>query len=482
MNKAVRVLRDTYLDSVLQLLGARAMRGAEGVEWATAVMATAANVDALRQEGFDPPEASPADLILAVRAADPAAAFAEGERAMFGAREGGQAERLPSSIEEALGRQPGSGVAVISVPGDYAALEAHKALSHDLDVLLFSDNVSLADEIALKEHAVRRGRLLMGPGAGTAMLAGVGLGFANVVRPGPVGIVAASGTGAQEVMCLLDRRGVGVSQVVGVGGRDLTAEVGGRMALRAVRTLDDDPATELILLVSKPADEEVVRRVVTAARATPLVTALAGVEGDTLESGVVKALELLGRPAPPFDRCHGPSVEEAASRVAPARTTVRGLFSGGTLCYEAIVVLSRALGPVWSNTPIDPRLRLPAPPRSHVCLDLGEEEYTRGRPHPMIDPETRVELLRETGPDVAVVLLDVVLGHGAHPDPAAILAAELAGLDGPQAVAYVLGTELDPQGYRDQVRKLVEAGCLITETAARAALAAAAIAARKAAS
>ncbi|WP_431898481.1 FdrA family protein [Nonomuraea sp. bgisy101] len=479
MKPAVRVLRDTYLDSVLQLLGARAMGGTDGVEWATALMATAANLDALRQEGFDPPEASPYDLILAVRATDPEAAFAEGERAMFGARESGRAEESPRSLEEALERQPGSTVAVVSVPGDYAALEAHKALGHGLDVLLFSDNVSVGDEIALKDHAARRGRLLMGPGAGTAVIDGVGLGFANVVRRGPVGVVAAAGTGAQEVMCLLDRCGVGVSQVVGVGGRDLSPEVGGRMAARAVRMLDEDPETELILLVSKPPDEQVARRVMAAARATPLVASLVGVGGETLEGGVVKALGVLGRPVPPFDLHRGPSVEEATARLAPARTTVRGLFSGGTLCYEALVVLSGVLGPVWSNTPIDPRYGLPAPPGRHVCLDLGEEEFTKGRPHPMIDPGARIELLRETGPDVAVVLLDVVLGHGSHPDPAGILSPELARLDGPQVVAYVLGTELDPQGYHDQVRKLAAAGCAVTATAARAARAAAAIATRK---
>ncbi|WP_308164638.1 FdrA family protein [Nonomuraea sediminis] len=483
MKTAVRVLRDTYLDSVRQLLGARAMGRAAGVEWATAVMATPANLDSLRQEGFEIPQASPYDLVLAVRADDPQAAFAQGEQAMFGAPEGGgPVEEDPRCLDEALRRRPGTSIAVISVPGDYAALEAHKALSRDLDVLLFSDNVGLADEIALKEHAIRRGRLLMGPGAGTAMLAGVGLGFANVVRPGPVGVVAAAGTGAQEVMCLLDRAGVGLSQVIGVGGRDLTRAVGGRMAAHAVRMLDDDPATELILLVSKPPDEQVARRVVAAARRTPVVAVLVGVAGSTLEGGVVEALELLGRPVPSFDRCHGPSVGEAVARLAPARTTVRGLFSGGTLCYEALVLLSGALGPVWSNTPIDARYRLPAPPRSHVCLDLGEEDYTRGRPHPMIDPEARAELLRQSGPEVAVVLLDVVLGLGAHPDPAGILAPELAGLDGPQPVAYVLGTEQDPQGYQDQVRKLAEAGCVVTATAARAALTAAAIATRKAAS
>jgi FdrA protein len=334
----------------------------------------------------------------------------------------------------------------------------------------------------------------MGPGAGTALLGGVGLGFANAVRPGPVGVIAAAGTGAQEAMALLDRWGVGVSHVVGLGGRDLSDEVGGRMAALALAALRDDPATEVILLVSKPPARSVAQRLLAPAGGTPLVAALLGLAGDlpvpdgvsladTLEGGVVRTLDRLGVAPPDLTRRHGPELAALIAALAPGRTTVRGLFSGGTLCFEALVLLGRVLGPVWSNTPIDKRYGLPAPDRASVCLDLGEEEYTKGRPHPMIDPQARVDMIRAAGddPDVAVVLLDVVLGHGSHPDPAGLLApvcAEISGPGGPRVVAYVLGTDRDPQGYRGQVGALVDAGCVVTETAARAALAAAAIATR----
>jgi FdrA protein len=287
MKTVVRIHRDTYLDSVLQLAGARAMREAGGVDWAAAAMGTPSNVEELREQGVDPAEiadASANDLVLAVRAASDADienAFTAGERAMFGqpgAREASAADEPPPSLEEALRRQADSTVAIVSVPGDYAALEAHKALARGLDVLLFSDNVAVADEIALKEHAARRGRFVMGPGAGTALLGGVGLGFANVVRPGPVGVIAAAGTGAQEAMALLDRWGVGVSHVVGLGGRDLSEEVGGRMAALALAALRDDPATEVILLVSKPPARSVAERVLALAGDTPLVAALVGLD------------------------------------------------------------------------------------------------------------------------------------------------------------------------------------------------------------
>jgi FdrA protein len=503
MSAVVRLLADTYLDSVVQLAGSRAMREVDGVEWAAVAMATPANVDTLTDQGFDAADlagAGAGDLVLAVRAADDDAADAAldaAQRAMFAAREpagGGAAAAPPRSLDDALREQPGTNVAVISVPGDYAALEAHKALARGLDVLLFSDNVPVEDEIALKDHAARRGRLLMGPGAGTALLGGVGLGFANVVRRGPVGVIAAAGTGAQEAMALLDRWGSGVSQVIGLGGRDLSEAVGGRMAAQAMRVLCDDPATEVILLVSKPPAGSVARRILAGA-GKPVVAALIGLPAgaaapdgarvtDTIEGGVAAALALLGSAPPDPTRRHGPDLAGIVERIAPTRTTVRGLYSGGTLCYEALVLLGRALGPVWSNTPIDKRYGLPAPAAASVCLDLGEEEYTRGRPHPMIDPETRLGMLRELrdDPDVAVVLLDVVLGHGSHADPAGMLApvcAQLCGsAGGPQVVAYVLGTEGDPQGYDGQVRALVEAGCVVTETAARAALTAAAIATR----
>jgi FdrA protein len=391
------------------------------------------------------------------------------------------------------------------VPGDYAALEAHKALTAGLHVLLFSDNVPVADEIELKDRATALGRLVMGPGAGTAMLGGTGLGFANAVRPPAdddrrrprVAVVAAAGTGAQEAMSLLDRWGATVTHVVGLGGRDLSDEVDGRMAKVAVAALCDDPGTDAILLVSKPPSPQVARAVVDVARAgdTPMVAALVGLEEGaedygvpvlaTLEQGVVAVLAAVG--VEPPDLCAGleEAVAAACGRLPPPRALVRGLFSGGTLGYESLVILTRLLGPVWSNTPLDSAYRGPAPEGRHLCLDLGEEEYTRGRPHPMIDPGARIEWIRQEGsrPDVAVVLVDVVLGHGSHPDPASALAPVCeeigAGGSGPQVVAYVLGTDHDPQGFAGQVARMEAAGCIVTATAARASLAAAAIALRR---
>lgn len=507
MSTGVKVFPDTYLDSVLQLSGTRTMFEVEGVEWAAAAMATPANVETLLGQGFDQSDlgaASANDLFVAARAADDStveAAIKAGEDALFAARAGAggatdHAQRQARSLDEAISLQPGTNVAVISVPGDYAALEAHKALTAGMHVLLFSDNVSVDDEIALKERAGEVGRLLMGPGAGTAMLGGIGLGFANMVKRGRVGVIAAAGTGAQEAMALLDRWGAGVSHVIGLGGRDLSEAVDGRMAKLALAAMRHDPGTDAILLVSKPPSARVAKALVGQAGTTPLIASLLGLDAPldlpdnvevltTLEEGVVRALAAVGIEAPDPSAGLVDDVEAACARLGDKRRLVRGLFSGGTLCYESLVIMSRLLGPIYSNTPIDKRHGVPAPAGSHICLDLGEEEYTKGRPHPMIDPEARVELMREEGrsAETAVVLVDVVLGHGSHADPAGELAPVcadiMAGGRGPQVVAYVLGTEGDPQGFESQQAKLRDVGCIVTETAARASLAAAAIALRE---
>ncbi len=494
-----------YRDSLLLLGATRAMQDSEDVSWASAAMATPAIVEDLEGRGFPPDSLADADanaLVLAVEAAeDPAASQAldRGRALLFaeaGAnRDGAAADRRgqpePRTIGEATRLLPEANVAVVSVPGPYAAIAAHSALTAGLHVLLFSDNVPVSDEVALKRRASGLGRLVMGPGAGTAMLGGVGLGFANAVGAGPVGVVAAAGTGAQEVMTLLDHWGIGVSQVIGVGGRDLSAEVGGLMARDAVRALDADPGTEVILLVSKPPDQDVARTVIGASRSTPVVAACLGMsapEGGlagaslaaTLESGALRVAEILGREVPDFSG--SPGAEAAIARVGVGRTAVRGFFTGGTLCYEAQVILSEALGPVYSNIPLPKGLGLPAPAGAHVCLDLGEEEYTKGRPHPMIDPAARREIMREQafGPEVAAVLLDVVLGYGSHPDPAGEIAATCADIvaGGAAVVCYVLGARGDQQGLGRQRAKLAEAGAIVTESAAQAARTAAAIALR----
>ena len=530
MAQRIFVLHDRYVDSVVQMSASRAMMDVDGVEWAAAAMGTPANLETLAQRGFDlcGVEVTANDCFLAVLAESDGSgdaalddALDAGDAALGGGPAGGDRvggggpigspPERPRSVSEAVDTLGGqANVAIVSVPGDYAALEAHKALSAGMHVLLFSDNVPLDQEVELKERAVAEGLLVMGPGAGTAMLGGTGLGFANVVSGGTgddarpaVGVVAAAGTGAQEVMALLDRGGARVTAVIGVGGRDLSEAVGGRMARSGLRALRADPRTDAVLLVSKPPSEEVARLVLAeaggggdGATAKPAVAALIGLAepvptpdgvrlASTLEGGVTALLARLGLPPLDLDGGLRAAVTAALGELPARRTLVRGLFSGGTLCYEALVILSGILGPVYSNTPIRKGWGLPAPDGAHVCLDLGEEEFTKGRPHPMIDPEARIEHVRIEGgrPDVAVVLLDVVLGYGAHDDPTGRLApvcADIrAGGRGPAVVAYVLGTDADPQGLTRQRATLAEAGCIVPPTAGRAALAAAALATRR---
>jgi FdrA protein len=509
----VDVHADTYLDSLRLMAATVRMDGLDGVEWAGAVMASPSGLANLAAAGFTGPELhglGANDLVLAVRAVDEdvlAAAMTVGGEAAFAERveasgpASGRAEAPPRSVREAAGRLDGADVAVVSVPGPYAALEAHHALSAGLHVLLFSDGVPLEEEIELKRRGAELGLLVMGPGAGTAVLGGTGLGFANALRSstngstdGAVGVVAAAGTGAQEVSVLLSRWGVPISHVVGVGGRDLSEAVGGRMARLAVRALADDPRTSAVLLVSKPPAPSSAQAVLTECTDTPTVAVFLGLEhmalppgmtsAPSLEAGARAAAELAGAGSPPLSGGLWERVAEVAGRLDPTRVRVQGLFSGGTLCYEAQLVLQRHLGPVHSNEPLRKEHGLPAPARAHVLLDLGAEEYTRGVPHPMIDLSTRLDLLRQQAddPSLAVVLLDVVLGHGSAEDPAGQLApvcAELTAVDGPHVVAYVLGTEDDPQVYSRQRAALEEAGCLVTETNARAAHAAAALALRR---
>lgn len=507
---AVQVVTDAYLDSMLLMLATATMDGQQGVSWAGATLANARGLDDLAAAGFsggalDGLTAN--DLVLAVKATDDEtaqAALEAGRDAAFSERQesaGGALEAPPADCAEAARRTPAANVAIVSVPGEYAALEAHHALTAGLHVLLFSDNVPVEQEIELKDRAARLGLLVMGPGAGTAVLGGTGLAFANELSAGrgadderrAVGVVAAAGTGAQEVSALLDRWGVRVSQVVGVGGRDLSEAVGGRMAQQAARALEADPGTAAVLLVSKPPSPGAARTVLAECRGTPAVAVFLGLEeldvpdgvtqAPTLEQGALAAARLTGATPPDVTVGLREQVAARLDGLDGGRVRVRGLFSGGTLCYEAQYVLEGLLGPVFSNEPLRKANTADAAPEgAHVLLDLGAEEYTVGRPHPMIDPSGRLAMLRAVADetDVAVVLMDVVLGHGAHPDPAGQLAEACAALRnaGVVVVAYLLGTEGDPQGYSRQREVLERAGCLVPETNARGAYAAAALVCR----
>ncbi|MDY7105000.1 MAG: FdrA family protein [Actinomycetota bacterium] len=464
----LRVERGRYHDSVSLMRASTAAAGTTGVEQVLGAMATELNRQLLVDLGFDPGDAGPNDLVLAVRADDAdavAAAIAafETELARRPTGAAGDDEVAARTVESAAERS-GADVALVSVPGPHAFTEASAALDAGLHVMVFSDGVSLDHEVALKRRATDAGLLVMGPDCGTAIVGGVGLGFANVVRPGPVGIVAASGTGSQQLCCLLDAAGIGVRHVLGTGGRDLSAAVGGASTLAALAALDEDPSVEVIVLVSKPPDDEVAGAVEQAAAAcsTPVITGFVGPGRDDLTAVAAAVAEACGSPFPEL-AVTAPDNDPTASAPTRSGGAIAGLFSGGTDASEAEIVLGGLV-------PAE-RLRI---------VDLGDDEWTAGRPHPMIDHRILLETVEKSAadPTVGVILLDVVCGHGAHPDPASSLAPAItaARAEGVAVVAALVATRDDPQGADRQVAALAAAGAEVHRNVAGAARAAARLA------
>ncbi|HET8682494.1 MAG TPA: hypothetical protein VFM54_11560 [Micromonosporaceae bacterium] len=459
----------TYRDSVRLMQVSDQLRRVPGVTAALVAMATPLNVDLAESMGFARPARTAADdLLVAVAATDPPAVSAalDALAALLAEPPPQVGTQLPGVAPRTVGsavRRSGANLVLVSTPGRYAFLDAMDALDAGASVMLFSDNVPVGQEVRLKEVAAARGLLVLGPDCGTAVVGGVGLGFANVVRPGPVGLVAASGTGAQQVMTLLDAAGVGVSHCLGVGGRDLSETVAGRSTLAALDALDADEDTGLIVLVSKPPAAAVATAVQAHAAAlrTPVVLGLLGTAAGDLTAVVEQVLRRLGRPVPEWPAWH------PASPVAPRAGCLRGLFAGGTLCAEALAVAVAGLGEVRSN------LSGAGGRDGHYLLDLGADELTEGRPHPMIDGSGRLARLAAEVGDVScgVVLLDVVLGHGAHPDPAADLAPALSAAreQGVAAVVSLVGTTGDPQGLDGQAKVLCDAGAAVFASNAAAA-------------
>lgn len=504
-----------YYDSVTLMLVARELTRLPGVTDAAVVMATEANKAILRQAGLLTPQAQAAtanDLVMVVSASaevvDQALAEAEKllqkkqpEGAVAGAMAGLAQGYRPRTLAAAVKANPQVNIVSISVAGRYAADEAWEALHRGLHVFLFSDNVPLEDEVMLKRYAREAGLLVMGPGAGTAIINGVALGFANVVPAGPVGLVSAAGTGLQEVTSLLARQGVGISQAIGTGGRDMSEAVGGITMLMGLQALQEDAATKVIVLISKPPAPTVTRKVLDQVSRSdkPTVVCFLGEDAESLgvagQRGVwaVRTLEeaalqsaALVKGGEGFTSAQAEIAEEKVAelrrRLKPGQRYLRGLFSGGTLCYEAQVIWQGLLSqPVYSNAPLDKAYKLPDSTRSqgHTVVDLGEEEFTVGRPHPMIDNDLRLRRLMQEArdPEVAVILLDVVLGYGAHPDPASELAAAVrearqrAREAGREVlfVASVTGTPGDPQNYLRQVQLLEESGVIVCASNAAAA-------------
>jgi len=496
--KRILIERNRYFDSVFLMRISHELEQLPNVGKVVVAMGTPANLENLEKAGFvitgESSEAiHPNDLVIAIEG--------ESDDAIEGANEHlqllltgptlgeGAAAGVPRpmTLSEAIRTDPDANLALISVPGAYAAREARQALRQGLHVMLFSDNVSVEDEIALKDEAIDRGLLMMGPDCGTAILNGAPLGFANVVRRGPIGIVGASGTGIQEITSLTHRLGGGISHAIGSGGRDLSSNVGARMSLFAIEALVADPKTDVIVVVSKTPAAAVAEKVVEALTATGKPGIVQFVGGGKREAeGDVAFAETLADAAELACTAAGiqPVVStdaEPAHDLAGFAGRVHGLYCGGTLCQEAWSLMQRAGIDVRSNVAGDPETK--AHPEmevsGNVLWDLGDDAFTIGKPHPMIEPSLRDDEVVRCAEDnaVGVILVDCVLGYGAHPDPAGSLAdaakraIEAARQDGRNLliIASVTGTDDDPQNRSRQVAALTEAGVLVAPSNAAAA-------------
>lgn len=510
MASAYEVRKNTYFDSVTLMLISSHIGAVDGVEEAAVMMGTDHNKELMIHAGLITPEQAGEftanDMVIGIRAASEEAVQkaletlqAEFEKKNETAEE--NAHFTARNLEGAVRSLGSPNMCVVSLPGKYAKREAMKAMKNGMHVLLFSDNVSIDEENELKDYAVEHGMLMMGPDCGTAIINGTALGFANVVRRGRVGIVAAAGTGLQETTVILDRLGSGVSEAIGTGGRDVKEAVGGKMMLLALDALNADAETEVIGIIAKPPHPSVLEKIKekVAGFRKPIVAALLGAEpgwadgtaivtADTIEEAAVRmaSLDLKKEMPELLGELRGTMPADPAAMAAtlkPEQRYVRGLYSGGTLCYESYLILTEKLGPVWSNVGTDPThaLRDVEESTEHTLLDMGDDYFTDGMPHPMIDVRLRSErILKEAmDPGTAVVLLDCVLGYGCHEDPAGALAVSVrkAREQGSNAVfvASVCGTERDEQVRSEQERTLREAGVLVAGDNAQAAELAAAV-------
>jgi succinyl-CoA synthetase alpha subunit len=495
--KAVTISRERYYDSVFLMIITREVKALSRINDAVVSLATPSNVENLARVGFTSPElekAGPNDLVVAIDAENSetlAAAQAHVEEMLKKKSEAsqGSVKERPCTLAGAVKLLPNANLVLISVPGPYAAREARGALDRGFHVMLFSDNVPIEEEIALKAEAYERGLFMMGPDCGTALINGVPLGFANIVRRGPIGIVGASGTGIQEISSLIDRYGGGISQAIGTGGHDLSKRVGGVMTRLGIEALGDDNQTKVIVVVSKAPSPDVACDIVETVSSTgkPAVVHFVGGEVQSARGNVVfaKTLADAARLACEHAGMINLPLNETITlpdvQYVPEQRFIRGYFCGGTLCQEAWKILARRGLDVRSNVATDPRQKIDPKEEAdeHLLWDLGDDSFTLGKPHPMIEPSLRDERLLAAAedPTVAVILVDLVLGYGSHPDPGSSLAAaatraiEVARSRGRDllVIASITGTDQDPQGLHRQRKTLEDASLIIASNNAAAA-------------
>jgi succinyl-CoA synthetase alpha subunit len=498
--------RNSYHDSVFLLSVSEKLKAVAGVTRAIAAMGTDMNKTVLKETNMLDAEsiaATPKDLVIAleVENADTVKRVLEELDAIVSSK-GGSASRDVAypTLELAAKADCGANLAFISLPGEFAAIEADKALDLGLSVFIFSDNVAIDDEVALKQKAVKKGLMVMGPGCGTAVIGGVSLGMMSAVASGPIGIVGASGSGIHQIVMHIDALGGGASQAIGTGGRDLSEAVGGITMLQGLDYLDNDPGTSVIILVSKPPAPNTMARVLerVASCAKPVIIYFLGGDAQLVEkAGAMPVQNLedaarravgiaLGREDPAglpsvFRADLEPIAEMLRVKAGGPQKYLRGLFCGGTHAEESALILHAMGVPVHANLPLACCSQLESPEKSveHSIIDMGDEVFTKGKPHPVIDPSIMKERIIIEGekPETAVLLLDVLCGYGAHADPAGVLLPSLTqvketarrqGRDLPIIVS-LCGSDKDPQNVREQKRLLEKAGATVIRSNPRAA-------------
>ncbi len=497
--KKIIIKKDSYYDSVRLMEITAAIKRFEKVRQAAVAMGNAQNLKLIVNTGFEEEKlrgVSAGDLVIAIATEDEESLISVEKKVEELLRSSQSQlalgrETTAADISGALRQLEGANLALISVPGAYAWYEAQKALQAGLNVMLFSDNVPMEREVELKKFAVPKGLIVMGPDCGTAVIGGVPLGFANEVRRGRIGIVGATGSGLQQLMVLIDELGAGVSHAIGTGGRDLSREVGGIATLQAIEALCGDPQTEVIVSISKPPDNTVAEKIIGALATIgkPSVVCFIGSNhlrggtgisfAATIEEAALKSVSILtgkkleGEVFRPNHSRMVAVLREHQQKRAPGQKYIRGFFAGGTLCYESLFILSKSVDPLFSNIHPDTAQRLadPEESRGHCLVDLGDDAFTTGRPHPMIDPQARIERIKKESddPEIAVMLLDIMLGWGAHPDPAGVVlpAIEEAATKAKRrgglltVLATVVGTDADFQNASAQRKKLEAAGVIV---------------------
>ena len=486
------IKKNSYQDSINLMLLTNSINTLDGIIKCSIMMGTDANKDIFKNSGLlttEAESAAPSDMLIVIETADKKIiekVLSDTDKFLndLAIKRKNNSVDSVTSIEAALKEMPDANLALFSIPGEYAVDEIENALDKGLNVFSFTDNISLEDEVRLKKKAHEKGLLLMGPDCGTGIISSIPIAFTNVVRPGNIGIVGASGTGIQEVITIIDRLGGGVVHAIGTGGRDLSEEVNAVTVRDAILGLEHHDPTDVIVVISKPPAKKVRDEIVELLHSVtkPVVAIFLGEKPDhhegnvylahTLEETAMIALDLAkNKPVKPN---YMEEIKYEVKTPLARDKTVKGLYSGGTLAAEAGMLITEALG--LGNLIKKEGYILNA--NGYKVMDLGDDIYTQGKPHPMIDPGIRINMIREYANDenTGVILLDCVLGYGSHPDMAGALsdaikdAIQTAKENGRELyfVATVCGTEYDPQSYQASIRTLTECGVLVEESNAKA--------------